>query len=368
MREHLVAICDRIRLGSFFNEATVKQGIVLGLLGDLGWDILDTDTVAPEYPLESRRVDYALCDRQRKPIIFIEVKQVGQVIGAERQLFEYAFHKGVPMVILTDGKEWNFFLPAEQGDYDERRVYKLDLLERDLDECISRLTRYLTYSAVLSKEALEAARADYRDATKDRQISLTLPRAWRRLIEDNDKELIDLLAEKVESLCGYKPETDVVATFLDGQLQYPKSSTEPHTDTAPRTFRAATAQPASSRPFVDERTRAIGFIYEGREYNEKSARGVMIEIMKLFARRDPSFLERFAAEEHGRERRYIARTKTDLYPRQPAAFAQKHSKELISGWWIGVNYDKGKIEGIIKLACQVADIRYGTDLQVYLGK
>ena len=80
-------------------------------------------------------------NRLRKPIAFIEVKQVGQSEGAERQLFEYAFHTGVPLAILTDGREWNFFLPAEQGDYGERRVYKLDIVERDISECISRLNR-----------------------------------------------------------------------------------------------------------------------------------------------------------------------------------------------------------------------------------
>jgi len=54
--------------------------------------------------------------------VFIEVKQVGQSDGGERQLFEYAFHRGVPMAILTDGQEWHFFLPAKQGDYGDRRV------------------------------------------------------------------------------------------------------------------------------------------------------------------------------------------------------------------------------------------------------
>jgi len=65
-------------------------------------------------------------------VILIEVKQVGQSKGADRQLFEYAFHKGVPMAILTDGQEWNFFLPTEQGDYSERQLYKLD---RDIVKC-----------------------------------------------------------------------------------------------------------------------------------------------------------------------------------------------------------------------------------------
>ena len=38
------------------------------------------------------------------------------------------------MAILTDGQEWSFYLPGEQGRYDERRVYKPDLLEREISE------------------------------------------------------------------------------------------------------------------------------------------------------------------------------------------------------------------------------------------
>ena len=113
----------------------MSQGIVLRILHALGWPAYDTQAVWPEYSLSGRRVDFALCHPPGKPIAFIEVKQIGQSDGAERQLFEYAFHDGVPMAILTDGREWNFFLPGEQGDYGERRVYKLDMMECDLAEC-----------------------------------------------------------------------------------------------------------------------------------------------------------------------------------------------------------------------------------------
>jgi hypothetical protein len=47
------------------------------------------------------------------------------------------------MAVLTDEQEWHFFLPTEQGDYGERRVYKLDLLERDSQEAEAGLERYL---------------------------------------------------------------------------------------------------------------------------------------------------------------------------------------------------------------------------------
>ena len=103
--------------------------------------------------------------------------------GAERQLFEYAFHFGVPMAILTDGQEWSFFLPGEQGRYYERRVYKLDLLERDISEAEEKLERYLGYDNVCSGAALKAARSDYQNVERIRVIETNLPKAWIALLE-----------------------------------------------------------------------------------------------------------------------------------------------------------------------------------------
>jgi predicted type IV restriction endonuclease len=206
MKEDLLDIRAGIKAGRYVNEATVSQGIVQRLLHSLGWPVYDPEVVAPEYSLGTRRVDYALCHPPRDPVILVEVKQVGQSKGADRQLFEYAFHKGVPMAILTDGQEWNFFLPTEQGDYGERQVYKLDILERDPAEIESSLKRYLEYKAVRSGQAIEAARRDYRNAARKRRAQRTLPDAWDRLLESEDELLIELLSDKVEDLCGVKPE------------------------------------------------------------------------------------------------------------------------------------------------------------------
>ncbi len=142
MERDIDEIRAAIKAGRLANEAAVSQGVVLRLLHALGWPAYDTQTINPQYALEDRRVDYALCHPPSKPIAFIEVKKLGQSDGAERQLFEYAFHRGVQLAILTDGQEWNFFLPGEQGDYGERRVYKLDIVERDVAECVFRLNRY----------------------------------------------------------------------------------------------------------------------------------------------------------------------------------------------------------------------------------
>ena len=170
-----------------------------------------------EFTLENRRVDFALCHPRTKPAVFIEVKQPGKSEGADRQLFEYAFHLGIPLAVLTDGREWHFYLPAAQGKYQERRVYKLDLIERPIEESEARLARYLTYGAVASGVAQHAAQDDYAGLRKDREIAASVPRAWRQLLEDQDELLVDLLADQVETLCGFKPDPDVVARFLAGE-------------------------------------------------------------------------------------------------------------------------------------------------------
>ena len=211
--EHLDDIRNDLRRGTFANEASVSQGIVLRLLHALGWPY-NTQVVIPEYSVEGGRVDFALCHPASKPLVFIEVKQVGQIKGAERQLFEYAFHTGVPIAILTDGREWHFFQPGGQGDYTERRVYKLDLTETENEESLKRLNRYLNYELIRTGESIRAIEDDYRIVSKQRHIEISLPEAWSKLVEEADEFLLDVMAEKTESLCGYKPTGEQVLAFL----------------------------------------------------------------------------------------------------------------------------------------------------------
>ncbi len=359
--DHIAQIRENLKLGQFINEASVSQGIVLRILQALGWPIFDSRIVSPEYALEGRRVDYALCHPPKKPMVFIEVKQVGQSEGADRQLFEYAFHIGVPMAVLTDGQEWHFYLPGEQGQYQERRVYKLDLLERSIEECILRLTRYLDYDSSCSGSALEAARKDYQNVAKDRLIVATLPQAWAKLTQEPEDPLIELLADKVESLCGYKPDPDTVAAFLTNGAPIRR-----HTEAKiiSRSKTEVTKQVHQPLPKVTSQKHlaSIPFRLQGREYKARSARDAMIKIFEELASRDSSFLERFASRpKHGKKRRFVARSKSELYPDRPD-LADLHSHQLASGWWIGTNYSKKNIEDIIKMGCEVAGLNYGTDL------
>ena len=358
MEEALLDIRAGIKTGRYVNEATVSQGIVQRLLNALGWPVYDTEVVAPEYSLGTRRADYALCHPPREPVILVEVKQVGQSKGADRQLFEYAFHKGVPMAILTDGQEWNFFLPTEQGDYSERQLYKLDILERDLQEAESRFKRYLEYEAVRSGQAIDAARKDYRNAARRKQAQRTLPDAWAKLIESEDELLLELLSDKVEDLCGIKPDPDAVAAFLRKQPPVVDEVVPVPVPKKPR---------RRPQPGLDT-TALKGTEYElyGQRQQARNARDVLIQVFREFAKREPDFLERFAAlPKHGRKRRYLARSREQLYPGSPHLVDNAY--EVRPGWWVDTHASRAGIETRIRMACEVARVTYGKDLVINLG-
>ena len=378
--EHEIeAIRLGIRAGRYPNEASVSQGIVLRLLASLGWECFNPDSVWPEYSLSGRRVDFALCSPPGKPIAFIEVKQIGQSDGAERQLFEYAFHDGVPIAILTDGREWNFFLPGEQGDYGERRVYKLDIVDRDVKECSERLERYLRYSAVASGAAIQAARDDYLNVSKVRQMLAALPKAWHQIIADEDEMLLQIVADRVESLCGFKPEPDMVATFLKesvaGRMPAPSVPARLAPQAAARPAPAPSASPAyvpAERPVPTPRADAVphgqvGFTFEGRFHPSRNAIDTLRQVFELFVARDPSFGDRFAGlPRHGRTRRYLARDANKLYRDRPD-LVREWSIKLDSGWWMSTNHSKQTIGQIIAMACDVARVARGRDLVDSLG-
>ena len=212
--EALATEIDAIRTGlehgRYSNEAAVSQGIVSTLLRGLGWNTSDTTLVYPEYGIAAGRVDYALCDPPLTPIVLIEVKRVGKIDGAEEQLFSYAFHQGVPILILTDGRIWRFFYPFGTGSYNQRLICELNLSDTDSDQIAYQLQRYLSYDAIRSGVAIEAVAHDYKELVASRR----LPQTWQRLVDEADELLIKVLAEATEHDCGHKPAPEQVLDFL----------------------------------------------------------------------------------------------------------------------------------------------------------
>ena len=360
----LVGIRDRMSRGQYPNEASVCTGIVLPILQELGWPVFDPQIVAPEFTVEGRRVDYALCHPRSKPIVFVEVKQIGHSDGADRQLFEYSFHLGVPLAVLTDGREWHFYLPAEQGLYQERRVYRLDILERETDESAARFRRYLDYTRICAGAAIEAAREDYVGVRRNRIVEATIPRAWQDLLEEQDSLLVELIADQVESLCGFKPGPDEVCAFLGNLLQSKSLPASPR-----KPPKGNSGLPHLPRNRSSARTKGdaeLGFQIKGSRVQARSARDVLVRVFEELADRDPEFLDRFVSlPKHGRNRRYVARSRDELYPGRPD-LGSACASEIRPGWYVGTNYGTKQIEKILTMACEVAGLRMGRDVKLWL--
>jgi hypothetical protein len=354
-------ITVRLRQGKFPNEQAISQGIVLRIFQELGWDPWDTNVVWPEYQTGEGRADFALCHPPCKPAVFTEVKQPGKAEEAVRQALEYAFHAGVPFVVLTDGRTWSFYLPAEQGSYEDRRVYKLDLYERPPAEAAEVLVRYLERARVESGEALEVARKEYRSRNRRSQAKAAIPEAWRELVEKGDELLVEMLTSAVESKAGVRPDADDVAEFLVGlgrpmiiETSRP-GGVQPIAPVSPR--------PTVARP-ATESSRSGTLVLLGKAHGYHNAKDAMVIVLRELAKSEPTFLERCSQhpDAQGRKRRYIARTAEELYPDREDLRDMR--EQLPGGWLVATNLNNVLKKTIIRLATEVAGLSFGKDVIV----
>ena len=214
LKEHIEDIAKSLEQGMFPNKTEVCDKIVHRILDILNWPRYDHGIRLREYDLSGLRVDFALCHPASEPQVFIEVKRIGNIDGAEDQLFGYASRENVPIAVLTDGRKWQFFYPSGLGNYDKRKVDELDMKEGDSEENAELFNRYLSYEAIRTGEAAEAIQGKYEDLSKQRQIEKHLPDAWKNLVENGDELLLELVAEATKELCSHSPTNEQVLAFL----------------------------------------------------------------------------------------------------------------------------------------------------------
>ena len=379
MIDLLEKVRGRLAAGLYLNEAAISHGVVTPIMNALGWDSSDPDELIPEFSSGRGRVDFALKGLGRRPAVFIEVKGLGRAADGDRQLFEYAFHEGVPICVLTDGDEWSFYLPGAQGSYDDRRVYLLRLSEREPAECQSVLRRYLSKERVRSNLAYEDAQRDYRDAAGRREASAALPRAWSALLDEPEDLLLELLADKAEALCGFRPNTPEVLAFLlrlKERVDAPLRPVAVRTNVNPARAAASLPQTAmldaeGSEPKRDSLTapavslganRGVSFSVFGKEYTAPSASDALIRILEMISSRDPTKLMDFAQEAEGRSRKHIGRSAGEIYP-------DRHDlkvAEFYPGWFVGLNIANREKMRLIRAACSVYSLTTPGDVTVTL--
>jgi len=277
-------IQSQIKDGLFANEASVIRGIINPILEALQWPINNVSIVRPEFTIESQRVDLALF-HNNQPFIFLEAKKIGGADGAEKQLFQYAFHSGVPILILTDGPTWHFFLTAGLGSYEQRKVDKLDLIEyEDIDQICAKLSDYLLYKNVIAGIAQKNLEKEYKSVIRDKEMNKTLPIAWKRIVEENDDLLFELLANKVEELCNYKPSKTAVFDFLSNQIKESPLEALPQPSSVPKG--QIRTKPSGSLGFTRILNSQFGSINPGNRWANLVTTGIEIAVSMGFSMSD----------------------------------------------------------------------------------
>ena len=224
---YIESAIDEIKTGlkanAYTNEAGVSQGIVIPILRKLNWNDRDLSQISPQHNIAGKRVDYALLGVNKEPCVLIEVKRVGRAddLAGERQIFEYAFHYGTPLVVLSDGRIWNFYLPVGQGHYKERRICRLDLIADEPVYCQKAFVRYLDRKQTISGQAYRSAREDYDSLVAGRKI----PEVWGKIVFRPDSPLVELVQEEVRTLFGTAPSSADVTKFLR-DLMPPKEASQ----------------------------------------------------------------------------------------------------------------------------------------------
>ncbi|MES2814068.1 MAG: hypothetical protein V4720_04140 [Pseudomonadota bacterium] len=357
MQDLIDRIRERLAAGAYINEASVSHGILMPLLQRLGWDGSDPGQVIPEFSSGRGRVDFALCSTPGRPAIFVEVKGVGRSVEGDRQLFEYAFHEGVPICLLTDGRDWSFYLPSGQGSYDDRRLYRLQIDDRSSDEIEQILVRYLARDRVRSGAAAEDATRDYRNASAKRDAARSLPQAWRELVSEGQDLLTELVADKAEALCGFRPPNEAVSEFLRSLTEAPSAQSIPKR-TEPGKPSASVAVPKAA---AIQSSTGLSYRIFGEDRTASNASRAFLDALKTIVRRAPEKLPELAAAARGRSRNHIARTVEEIYPARPDL---ARAEEIAAGWLVGLNIANREKARILQAAIDVFGLTRGRDIEI----
>ena len=360
-----------LRPGVLDNEAQVKLTVIQPVLNELGWRATNPAEFKSEFSVDNRWVDYALGLRlatpSPSPLVFVEAKDVGRAdTKGEEQLFSYAANRGIPLLVLTDGKVWNFYLSMAPGLPPDRRFYRIELTQEQLiPDYVEMFRRYLQRDNVVSGRARLDAEETLR-ITKESELARDqISPCWNALLTEPSPILRDALVEAVEKQCGIKPASEDVNEFLQSlrltSTPSARSSPEIPPLLSPRTDTSGGRSRSNKPDKQPGRTgKIVGYVLDGQQFPSRSGIRVLQEILIEFDRRDFSFMERFALETGTARRNVVARNRDSLYISAPHLIDQ--SQEIGNGWWLTTKINAASIRDCIETACRLAGVRFGSQL------
>ena len=314
MKEELIKAINEIRSNSsllILDEASIKAAIVLRLLSLLGWNPFDINQVRPEYTVESKRVDFSLRINDMNKA-FIEVKRPNESLEPhQEQLLGYSFKEGVKIAILTNGITWWFYLPLNEGSWEQRRFFTADLMEQQPESIAERFIALLSKDNIVTGNAVKNAEDLYQSRQRKTILRDALPKAWHKLISDPDDLLVDLLIETTEKLSGFRPEVEDIEKFLYGISHPSTPEPRPARPSSPQVFPAQ--KPSVSAPSGDGyiNKQIVAFTLLGKEHRPRNWKELMVTVAEEIYRRHPAEFDR-ALSLRGSKMAYFALSSNDL--------------------------------------------------------
>jgi len=196
-------------------EKTAIVTIVVEILKAIGWPLFD---IAHEVEVGSKhdkgRVDIKLSAGKKSVLMECKAPRFNLDV-ALGQLLRYAFHDGAQLSVLTNGVQWDFYLPFAGGHAAQRKFASIDLLSKEEPgDLIAELRRFLGRDAIASGEAEAAAKERMEAMRRGEQIKDALPAAWSELTVNPPEELINLVANEVQRRIGHSPDDGQIRAFL----------------------------------------------------------------------------------------------------------------------------------------------------------
>lgn len=120
------------------------------------------------------------------------------------------------------------------------------------------------------------------------------------------------------------------------------------------------SQPPPGPVKVTRQTGRFAFVLSGERVEERNLKSAYMSCLRKLAHLDSHIIERLA-EIETRARRIVARNPSDLYLRKPE-LAEKFAAQLTDHWWVDTNLSRQQCERRLQTACDVAGLKFRSDL------
>ncbi len=286
------------------NEEEAKNQVIIPVLEELGWDVYNkrgTSEVEYERPVRHSkaanpdRVDIALHNvEKRKPecVCLVEAKAPGRNLGDHvRQLYLYAMQEAADLCVLTNAREWWFYLPREKAE--DRRFARINFAEDNPDQIISELEQFLGRENVLDGTAEDQAREKIKELEDANFLNEELPDIWDEMQSDPNQDLVELIVRETYAEIGLIPSLELVKALLRGESLLNTFSTrdEPKPKPGNKPTPNLNSQPNGQSP-GGKSTKPSYIILFGKRHSVERYKDILFKVVEaLHNRYEPRLLE-----------------------------------------------------------------------------